>query len=85
MIQGNFKVSKRSLKGVSRQFQDWFRGILSVFKKASKNVKGSFMEVSKVFQRNFREISRGFQESLRVFQVVLTLPGRGGGGLFSPP
>ena len=40
VINGSFKVSKRSLKGVSREFQRRFKKVLSVLKEFLKSFIG---------------------------------------------
>ena len=54
LIQGSFKVSKRSSKGVSRQFERNFKEDSRVLKKVSslsqENFIKSFMGVSRIFQ-----------------------------------
>ena len=49
MVQGSFKISKRSSKGVSRQFQRCFKEDSRVLKK-----------VSSVFQENFNGVAKMF-------------------------
>ena len=56
MIQGSFNVSKRSSKGVSRQFQ-------KCFKEDSRMLK----KVSSVFQEN---IMKGFKGVSTIFEVL---------------
>ena len=54
MTQGSFKVSERSSKGVSRQFQRCFKKDSRVLKKLSSVFKENFIE-------RFKSVSRIFQ------------------------
>ena len=57
MIQGSFKVSKRSSKGVCRQVQRCFKEVSRAFKEGIKcfqeNFIKSFKGVSRIFKGSF--------------------------------
>ena len=62
MIQGSFKVSKRSSKGVSKQFQ-------RCFKEDSRVLKN----VSSVFQENFIKSFKGVSSFVLQFCSCMNL------------
>ena len=56
MVQGSFKISKRSSKGVSRQFQRCFKEDSRVLKKVSDVFQENCIKVSRVIQASFNEV-----------------------------
>ena len=59
MVQGSFKITKRSSKGVSRQFQRCFKEDSRVLKKVSSVFQENFIKSFKGVSRKIEGCSKG--------------------------